>query len=165
MRPRHAHFPKDTRHFPIREWLRLGADFSARRIISCVLQKQRARILWGNSGVAGWNLQIWKHSRLYGGARSPEQTILSLCISLLTGNLTGKSRDFGSRFTHGAAWHAGQFIVLSLPWLTVGAEKNREFSRYIRELKIPVIGSSSDRLFLSCRKFPLVDLNLMRDAL
>lgn len=39
--------PKDTRHFPIREWLCLGADFIARRILSCVLQEQKAHISRG----------------------------------------------------------------------------------------------------------------------
>ena len=46
---RHSYFPKDTRHFPIREWLCLAADFSTRRILSCVLQEQKAPILRGNS--------------------------------------------------------------------------------------------------------------------
>ena len=32
---------KDTRHFPIREWLYLAADFNAQRILSCVLQEQK----------------------------------------------------------------------------------------------------------------------------
>jgi len=39
--------PEDTRHSPIREWLRLGADFSARRILSRALQEQKAPILRG----------------------------------------------------------------------------------------------------------------------
>jgi hypothetical protein len=56
-RPRHSYFPKDTRHFPIREWLCLGADFSTRRILSCVLQEQKARILRGYLEIVGCNLQ------------------------------------------------------------------------------------------------------------
>jgi hypothetical protein len=44
---RHAYFPNDTRHFPIREWLRLAADFNAQRILSRVFHEQKARILWG----------------------------------------------------------------------------------------------------------------------
>ena len=53
-------FPKDTRHFPIREWLCLAADFSTRRILSCVLQEQKAPILRGYWRIVGCNLQILK---------------------------------------------------------------------------------------------------------
>ena len=51
---------KDTRHFPIREWLCLGANFSTRRILSCVLQEQKAPILRGSLGIVGYYLQIQK---------------------------------------------------------------------------------------------------------
>ena len=51
-------FPKDTRHFPIREWLCFGQSFKTRRILSCVLQEQKARILRGNLGVVLYKLQI-----------------------------------------------------------------------------------------------------------
>ena len=64
---RHSYFPKDTRHFPIREWLCLAADFSTRRILSCVLQEQKAPILRGYFGIVGFYLQIQKDPRLFGG--------------------------------------------------------------------------------------------------
>ena len=44
------YFPKDTRHFPIREWLCLRADFSARRILSRVLQEQKGAHFAGKIG-------------------------------------------------------------------------------------------------------------------
>ena len=56
VRRRHSYFPKDTRHFPIREWVCLVADFSARRILSCVLQEQNTPILRGNLGIVGYYL-------------------------------------------------------------------------------------------------------------
>ena len=65
--PRHSYFPGDTRHFPIREWLCLGADLKPRRILSCLLQEQKACILRGNLGIVGCNLQISEDLRLYGG--------------------------------------------------------------------------------------------------
>ena len=49
-RPRHFHFRKDTRHFPIREWLCLGAEFSARRIFSCVLPRAKGTHFAGKIG-------------------------------------------------------------------------------------------------------------------
>ena len=76
-RPRHSYFPKDTRHFPIREWLCLGADISMRRNLSCVLQEQRARILRVDLGSVGCDLHILKDLRLYGGAGSLGRTALS----------------------------------------------------------------------------------------
>ena len=50
-RPRDSYFPRDTRHFPIRERLCLAADFGARRILSCVLQEQNTPILRGCLGL------------------------------------------------------------------------------------------------------------------
>src|SRR5665213_798779 len=73
--PRHYYFPKDTRHFRMREWLCLAADFSARRILSCVLQEQKAPILRGYWRIVGYYLQIQKDRRLFGGP-TRERTIL-----------------------------------------------------------------------------------------
>ena len=66
---------KDTRHFKIREWLCSGADFSTRRILSCVLQEQMSPMLRGYWRIAGCYLQIQKDVRLYGGP-SRKRTIL-----------------------------------------------------------------------------------------
>ena len=74
-RPRHSCYPKDTRHFPIREWFCLAADLSTRRILSCVLQEQYAPILPGYWRIVGYYLQIQKDLRLYGGP-SRERIIL-----------------------------------------------------------------------------------------
>jgi hypothetical protein len=77
--PRHSYSPKDTRHFPIREWLCLGADLSTRRTLSCVLQGQKAPILRGYWRIVDYYLQIQKDLRLYGGP-SRVRTILHLRI-------------------------------------------------------------------------------------
>ena len=68
-------FPKDTRHLPSREWLCLAADFTMRRILSCVLQEQKASILRGYWRIVGYYLQIQRDLRLFGGP-SRERTIL-----------------------------------------------------------------------------------------
>jgi hypothetical protein len=78
-RPRRSYIPKDTRHFPRREWLCLAADFSARRILSCVLQDQKSPMLRGSLGIAGYYLQIQTDTRLHGGP-SRDRTILHLRI-------------------------------------------------------------------------------------
>jgi hypothetical protein len=52
----HAYALEDTRHLPIREWPCLAVDFTARRILSCVLQEQKAPILRGYWRIVGWNL-------------------------------------------------------------------------------------------------------------
>jgi hypothetical protein len=74
-RPRHSYFPKDTRHFQIGEWLCLGADSKPRRIFSCVLQEQKARILRASLGITSCKSQFINNLILYGGA-SRERTIL-----------------------------------------------------------------------------------------
>ncbi len=73
---------------------------------------------------------------------------LSGCISLLTGNLTGKSRGFGLSFTHGAACMLHNALCLARPDGPSKRKRNREFSRHIREFKFPVTGSSSENLLI-----------------
>jgi hypothetical protein len=55
--------PKDTRHFPIREWLCLAADFSTRRILSCVLQEQKSCIFAG---------KFWDCRLLFADSKRPK---------------------------------------------------------------------------------------------
>jgi hypothetical protein len=90
-------FPKDTRHFPIREWLCLGADFIARRILSCVLQEQKARILRGNWG---FMFVIYRFKQTYGFMAvdrvCPEP--LSGGVSLPTGKFTGKTTNSAQKY-------------------------------------------------------------------
>ena len=67
-------------------------------------------------------------------------------ISLLTGNLAGKSRGFRLSVTHGAAWHAAQFTVLSAPWSTIQSSKKQGiFSRY-QGIEIPCYGFGAARV-------------------
>ncbi len=72
------------------------------------------------------------------------------CISLLTGNLTGKSGGFGLPFAHGAGPYAAQFTVLKPLDNCQGSKKNREFFRRNRESKFPVTGSSTENLVFFC---------------
>ena len=101
--------------------------------------------------------------RLYGGASSLERTALSVHFPA--------NREFNREIARNRAsfsgWrpeHATQFTALNPILRPSGLEKSREFSEDIRELKFPVMGSSSDFFLLNlptaCReKRPQIPLH------
>ena len=66
-RPRRCSYPRDTRHFPIGEYLCSGPGFKTRRILSRVLHEQKSPIGQGSRAVYRCKLQSLKYLKRIGG--------------------------------------------------------------------------------------------------
>ena len=102
--PRPSTFPKDTRHFPNREWLSSRPSFKPRRILSRVLHQQEVPIVRGNSRISCCKLKILKGLGLRGGPGRDRTDDLFHAIS--KGELR-RSDTERNRTTQNGSVHAG----------------------------------------------------------